>query len=839
MLYECLTGTPPFRRETEAETLWAHMQDQPPPLPDPALDPVLRRALAKERDERYPTCTQLIQDTRAALGLSTPGPSPLSRPGLLRRRHAILAAGLLILIAAVAAAIVALTSGDGGPAPQALLTPGSVASIDPASGRILGAVALPGGPSRLAVGGGQVWVGAQGSRFVTALDARRHDVMHTVAPNAFPGALALGAGAVWLADRGSGSVVEIDPSYWVVVKRITLPNATRLAPVSDSGSFDPWSVAAGDGAVWVTDGSRRLYEIDPVRHKVARTLRLGHPLDGVAVGDGQVWAISGAAALVLRVDARTGRVRERIPIASRPGFRSPYPIALGVSAGSVWVLNGNTATVTRIDLAQGGSSTTIPIGFQHAPRRLAVGRSAVYVANADGTLTRIDAATNTPTTFPLARSLLDVGVAGGQLWVTAGVGAGPAAAAPGAPAGSRVRALSPTVCSPVFAAPGRQPRYLVASDLPLQDQNDLVAGQMVTAVQLVLRERGFRAGRFAVGYQSCDDAVVPFSVTAVAAKCAANARGYARDRSVIGVIGPYASTCTANEIGVLNRAPGGPVAIVNATSTYVGLTQAGAGVAPGEPDRYYPTGQRNFARVIAADNVQAAADALVAHRLGVRRFFLLNDGSNYGVGLAADAAHSARTLGITISGSAEWGNGPRYVRLARRIARAHADGVLLAGALYDNGAQLIDDLAGVLGPRVHLLAPDGFYAPTLVQQAGVSAEGMTVSVAGTPLSTLPREGQRFVAHLRAALHQEPHPFAIYAAQATDILLGAIGRSDGTRGSVSRELLRTHVHDGVLGDFAFTPRGDTTSGAVTIFRVARDKLRLFDVITPPARLVAGG
>ena len=30
VLYECLAGTPPFHRETEAETMWAHMQEQPP-----------------------------------------------------------------------------------------------------------------------------------------------------------------------------------------------------------------------------------------------------------------------------------------------------------------------------------------------------------------------------------------------------------------------------------------------------------------------------------------------------------------------------------------------------------------------------------------------------------------------------------------------------------------------------------------------------------------------------------------------------------------------------------------------------------------------------------------
>jgi serine/threonine protein kinase len=53
VLYECLSGAPPFRRETEAEMLWAHMHEQPAPLPgNAALDPVLGRGLAKERDER-------------------------------------------------------------------------------------------------------------------------------------------------------------------------------------------------------------------------------------------------------------------------------------------------------------------------------------------------------------------------------------------------------------------------------------------------------------------------------------------------------------------------------------------------------------------------------------------------------------------------------------------------------------------------------------------------------------------------------------------------------------------------------------------------------------------
>ena len=100
VLYECLSGTPPFRRDTEAETLWAHMHEQPAPLPGyAALDPVLARGLAKERDERYGSCAELIEDARRAIGLRAAAPVRRTRvPSWLRRRgRTVLAAGLLVL----------------------------------------------------------------------------------------------------------------------------------------------------------------------------------------------------------------------------------------------------------------------------------------------------------------------------------------------------------------------------------------------------------------------------------------------------------------------------------------------------------------------------------------------------------------------------------------------------------------------------------------------------------------------------------------------------------------------------------------------------------------------
>src|SRR5215208_7243774 len=71
VLYECLAGRAPFHRDTEAETMWAHMQEQPAPIRGRArLDPVLRKALAKDREDRYGSSAELIEAAAAALGVA-------------------------------------------------------------------------------------------------------------------------------------------------------------------------------------------------------------------------------------------------------------------------------------------------------------------------------------------------------------------------------------------------------------------------------------------------------------------------------------------------------------------------------------------------------------------------------------------------------------------------------------------------------------------------------------------------------------------------------------------------------------------------------------------------
>jgi branched-chain amino acid transport system substrate-binding protein len=516
-------------------------------------------------------------------------------------------------------------------------------------------------------------------------------------------------------------------------------------------------------------------------------------------------------------------------------LESPYPLAVAAGEGFVWVLNGNTATVTKIDPEQRTVAATIPIGIEHGPARIAVGDGAVWVANGDGTLARIDARTDAVETISVGHTLKDVVVVGGRVWVTAGSGltSGTGTAAP--PTGGNVRALATSFCAPVSYGGGGQPQFLIASDLPLQGGSPVA--QLGQAIELVLRRHGFRAGPYAVGYQSCDDSTAPLYAGSKA-KCAANAHSYAENKSVIGVIGSFLSWCSQIELPVLNRAPNGPLAMISPSNTYVGLTRAGPGTLAHEPGRYYPTGTRSYVRVIARDSVQGAADALLARQLGARTAFVLSSTFNtsYARGLAAEFEATAKQLGLRIVGTKPWDHRLQsYKKLAAEVRQARPDTVFLAGGARDNGIELLKDLHAALGRGTRTLAPEGFADfDAVIQQAGAAAEGLTVSVPGLPTEQLPRAGKQFVAEFSKAVGQTPGPYAIYAAQAAEVLLDAIARSDGSRPSITAQLFKTKVTNGILGSFSFDAKGDTTSGAVTIYRIVHGAPKLLKVITPPSQ-----
>jgi branched-chain amino acid transport system substrate-binding protein len=375
---------------------------------------------------------------------------------------------------------------------------------------------------------------------------------------------------------------------------------------------------------------------------------------------------------------------------------------------------------------------------------------------------------------------------------------------------------------------------VIASDFPMRSTESPVRDttlRMQAAIRFVLARHGYRAGKFAISYQACDDSS-PDSPDGDLARCAANAKAYSGDRGVIGVIGTWSSRCAAVEIPILDVAPSGPLALVSPSNTNVGLTHASAGTDPGEPDRYYPAHVRNFVRLISADDAQGRAEALLSSRLRARRIFLLDDGSGFGLNVAQAFREQAGDLGVAIVGTGRWNPAHKRFRdVEARVRSAHATGVFLAGFGCPTCGELIRAVRAAVGAAGTIIASDGFSpGADTARTAGRAAEGMYVATAGTTLARLSPLGR--------AIARRFGPYRLgsggpaYAAEAAEVLLDAIARSDGTRASVTHALLATRIRDGILGSFSFDANGDSTLNPILIYRIAHGKSVLDRVLVAP-------
>jgi branched-chain amino acid transport system substrate-binding protein len=407
--------------------------------------------------------------------------------------------------------------------------------------------------------------------------------------------------------------------------------------------------------------------------------------------------------------------------------------------------------------------------------------------------------------------------------------------------GGGATALPAASCGPIRYEGDGEPDFLIASDLPLQGSNRSLTTEMADAIEFVLKKRDWTAGDHKIGYQSCDDSTAQAG-SWDSAKCSSNARAYANNESVIGVVGTFNSGCAKLEIPVANRAPDGPLAMVSPANTYPGLTISGPGTEAGEPDNYYPTGNRNYARVVWNDQFQGAAAARLAQELGLKTVYVLTDKETYGQGVANLFVRYAKKLGIkTVPGAPQaWDkNATSYDAIASRVKSSGADGIFLGGIVCNNGGKLIKDLRAGVGPDVQILGPDGWTPiSATIQGAGDASEGMYITQPGLPADQLKGEGKAFVDEFTAEIGKAPNPYTAYAAQAASILLDSIEDSDGSRASVSEGLFNRDVTDGILGNFKIDENGDTTLGIVSVYQIKGQKETFSKTITPELSFVKG-
>ncbi|HEY7659476.1 MAG TPA: serine/threonine-protein kinase [Actinomycetota bacterium] len=418
VLFECLTGRPPYSHEEQPAVISAHLLDPAPtvtaalPMLPTAIDGVVATGMAKDKDDRYPTCGALIDAATVALAASpqidetiiasppgpgpvppppTPTPTPVPAPipvpvpdgpgpdGPDGQDGAAWKRWLPWALAGVAAVVAAI-----------LIVPNLLG--DEPDGRT-----GPTGATRTGATGG-TGPSASGATGATGATGRDPEVELVTTVQGDPATIDLGVGAVWVAsdDGTTGLLTRVDAS-----------GSTEVVEIGRSPRRIAFTGSSNDGSVWTTT-----FDDDSVS-------RVDVPLDGsssvpIPVGDGPVrlitegtgfvWVANGEGHTVSRIDPATNVV---VPVEVETD-----PSAIIAAFGLVWVANTGADSVSVVDPDQGVTLESIRVG----PGPISLRRTDpfVVVANRDaGTVELID-----PQTRQVAET---VGVGPGPDGLTNGV----------------------------------------------------------------------------------------------------------------------------------------------------------------------------------------------------------------------------------------------------------------------------------------------------------------------------------------------------------------------------------------------------------------------------------
>ena len=368
--FHALTGEPPFRRDTQLATMFAHAN-----APRPSLGPgmpsklndALARGMAVRPDERTATAGDLADDLEAAAGAASVAPTQrLDKPERSPSRG-VLGGALLAALAGLAVAAVLVLSGDEEPEPAPSPDDFEVVAFE-----------APRRPLGITVGTQRVWAASPATHklsYVSLDDPGERAVEVEIGDE--PTAVAVGFDALWVADRALDVVLRLDLESGAELDRFDVED-------------EPIDVAVGDDHVWVANAADdSVSRVDPATGEVRRVpVGAGARPTALAVGDRGVWVANRDAGTVVKIDL----LDEQPSVTGAPIPTGSRPNDVAIGAGLVWVTDNIDGTVTRID------PNELRIIDQHfvtpKPRAVALGLEAAWVTSGEqGTVTRLDDAT--------------------------------------------------------------------------------------------------------------------------------------------------------------------------------------------------------------------------------------------------------------------------------------------------------------------------------------------------------------------------------------------------------------------------------------------------------------
>jgi len=320
-------------------------------------------------------------------------PPPPTQPQ--RRRRRVLLGLTVVAVAAVAIAVGVVLTRGGTFEPLSRVAPNSIAIVDPDRNALVDEIRFDTRPAAVAVANGALWVAMQDDETLLRIDPHTHRISRTIGLGATPIAVAAGGANVWVIcgqSRETRILVQVDAGSATVIRKVALNPYVM-----------PNGFAADADAAWVANLRYTATRVDAA---TGSAQQIGSdPSIALAVGEGAVWTVSplvngrGGGA-ISRIDPRTRTITSRWPPPSL-GLAN-YAKGLAATRDGVWVISESASSIWKLDTAQYRVTTVLRI---HSPTALAVGEDAIWTANDDSTVSRIDPHTaNVTETIPLGRN---------------------------------------------------------------------------------------------------------------------------------------------------------------------------------------------------------------------------------------------------------------------------------------------------------------------------------------------------------------------------------------------------------------------------------------------------